>query len=142
MWRVVAPTAALALAASAVLVAKSQQSPTETARIAEGRTLFVSYCAACHGTSGHGDGPSWDNLRVPPADLTQLANRNGGRFVPVRIQRIIDGRDVDVKDHGNIEMPVWGNAFKRREGLSEEAVRARIEAIVRYLESIQERSSS
>jgi mono/diheme cytochrome c family protein len=141
MWRVVASTAALALVASAVSAAKSQQSPAGTARIAEGRTLFVSYCATCHGTSGHGDGPVGEDLRVRPADLTQLANRNGGRFVPARIQRIIDGRDMDVKEHGNIEMPVWGNAFKRREGLSEEAVRARIEAIVRYLESIQERSS-
>ena len=139
MWRAVGPAAALALVASAVSGAKSQQGPTDTARIAEGRTLFVTYCSPCHGRSGHGDGPVGENLRVLPADLTQLANRNGGAFVSAKIQRIIDGRDV--RAHGHIDMPVWGDAFKRREGLSEEAVRARIEAIVRYLASIQERSS-
>ena len=40
MWRAVGPAAALALVASAVSAAKSQQNPTDTARIAEGRTLF------------------------------------------------------------------------------------------------------
>jgi len=40
-----------------------------------------------------------------------------------------------------MEMPVWGNAFTRHEGLSEAVARARIAAIVRYLASIQERSS-
>jgi hypothetical protein len=35
-------------------------------------------------------------------------------------------------------MPVWGGAFRMsKEGLTEELVRERIEAIVLYLESIQ-----
>jgi hypothetical protein len=35
-------------------------------------------------------------------------------------------------------MPVWGDAFKRSvEGYSEKAVKARIEAIVDYLRSLQ-----
>ena len=55
-----------------------------------------------------------------------------------KLQRIVDGRDV--RAHGNTEMPVWGDAFRRSEGLTEQAVAARIAAIVRYLESIQERA--
>jgi hypothetical protein len=39
-------------------------------------------------------------------------------------------------------MPVWGDAFRRtRDGLSEEAARARIDALVRYLEAIHERAT-
>jgi hypothetical protein len=38
-------------------------------------------------------------------------------------------------------MPAWGEVFKRRPGLDDRAVKARIEAIVRYLKSIQEQSS-
>lgn len=77
-------------------------------------------------------------LRKPPADLTQIAAKNGGVFPTERVRRIIDGRDVI--SHGDPEMPVWGDAFKTsRDGYSEESVRARILAIVRYLESIQRR---
>jgi hypothetical protein len=39
-------------------------------------------------------------------------------------------------------MPVWGDAFRSaREGLSPEAAKARIDAVVRYLEAIQERDA-
>jgi hypothetical protein len=78
-------------------------------------------------------------LRHRPADLTQYAKHNGGIFNGVRIHSIVDGRAV--KAHGTMEMPVWGDAFKWREGLPEDAIKARIEALVRYLETIQERAS-
>ncbi len=104
---------------------------------AESGRLFVTYCASCHGRSGRGDGPMAGNLRVAPANLTQLARKNGGLFPRERARRIIDGRDVS--SHGTGEMPVWGDAFTKREGLTEAAARARIDALVRYLDSLQER---
>jgi hypothetical protein len=73
---------------------------------------------------------------VKPSDLTQLARRNGGMFPSARAGRIIDGREVGA--HGNPDMPIWGEVFKRSSGLDAEAVRARIRAIVEYLESLQE----
>jgi mono/diheme cytochrome c family protein len=106
----------------------------------EGRVLFVKYCASCHGASGHGDGPAADALRVKPADLTQFATRNGGIFPNERTRRMIDGRESGARAHGNIEMPVWGDEFQVREGLTETAARSRIEAIVNYIGSIQQRS--
>jgi len=78
-------------------------------------------------------------LRSQPSNLTQFAVRNGGVFPAERLQRIIDGKDQNVRAHGSFEMPVWGDAFRQREGLTDEGVRARIEAIVRYLAGIQER---
>ena len=39
--------------------------------IANGAALYQdSRCAACHGTSGHGDGPVASDLDPPPPDLT------------------------------------------------------------------------
>jgi len=75
-----------------------------------------------------------------PEDLTQFARQNGGSFPAEQTRRIIDGRDARMRAHGPVGMPVWGDGFIRREGLSEAQARARIEAIVRYLEAIQERS--
>jgi mono/diheme cytochrome c family protein len=105
-----------------------------------GAALFRTHCASCHGTDARGAGPLTSELRRLPPSLTSFAVRNGGLFPSERVRRIIDGRDVPA--HGNVEMPVWGDAFRRtREGLSEDAVRARIEAIVKYLEAIQERAT-
>jgi mono/diheme cytochrome c family protein len=140
-----------ALAIAAPLVAASlparsaaqtnQPAASNAAAIAEGQALFATYCASCHGPSGHGNGPIADALRVRPPDLATMAARtSGGVFVPARVERIVDGRDLMVT-HGTMEMPVWGNAFTRHEGVSEAVARARIAAIVRYLASIQERSS-
>jgi mono/diheme cytochrome c family protein len=104
-----------------------------------GGSLFKTYCATCHGSSGRGDGPVADQLRRTPPDLSKYTDRNAGVFPTERVYRIIDGRDVPA--HGDREMPVWGDAFRAsREGLTEEAVKTRIEAIVRYLRAIQQRA--
>lgn len=103
-----------------------------------GARLFRTHCATCHGTNARGDGPMAEQLRRVPPDLTDYTARNGGVFPSERVHRIVDGRDVS--SHGNPEMPVWGDVFSRsRDGLTDEAVKARIEAIVRYLQSIQRR---
>ena len=79
------------------------------------------------------------SLRHRPADLTQFAARNGGVFNGARIHRFIDGRTV-ITAHGTMEMPVWGDEFKWREGLPENGITARVDALVRYLETLQERA--
>jgi mono/diheme cytochrome c family protein len=107
---------------------------------AEGRTLFATYCASCHGREARGDGPVASMLRGEPSDLTQLASKNGGMFPAERVRRMIDGREPYVRAHGNIEMPIWGDAFIRRDRLTDEAARERIDAIVQYLAAIQRRA--
>jgi mono/diheme cytochrome c family protein len=133
MWKLLPTALALMLATTAI---RAQRTP-DAAAVEHGHDLFATYCASCHGISGRGNGPAAEELRRRPADLTQLAKLNGGIFNGARIHSIVDGRAV--KAHGTLEMPVWGDAFKWREGLPEAAVTARIEALVRYLESIQER---
>ena len=105
-----------------------------------GAAVFKTYCASCHGAQAHGDGPIAQHLRTVPPDLTGLALRNKGKFEGDKVLRIIDGREP-VKGHGGADMPVWGDAFKQSaEGYSEARVKSRIEAIVEYLESIQQRA--
>jgi mono/diheme cytochrome c family protein len=105
-----------------------------------GASLFATHCATCHGAGAQGNGPMAPNLRHPPPDLTRYTARNGGKFPAEHVRRIIDGRDV--ASHGDRQMPVWGNAFtSSKDGVSQAEARARIEAIVKYLEAIQERAA-
>jgi mono/diheme cytochrome c family protein len=134
MWKLFPAALTVVLATS---VGVRAQRPSDTDVVRSGRDLFATYCASCHGVSGRGNGPAAEELRRRPADLTQYAKQNGGIFNDARIHSIVDGRAV--KAHGTMEMPVWGDAFKWREGLPEDAIKARIEALVRYLETIQER---
>jgi mono/diheme cytochrome c family protein len=109
-----------------------------------GRADFVAYCAACHGVSGKGDGTVAEFLTITAADLTQLRKMNAGSFPRERIHDVIDGR-AEVKIHGARDMSVWGDWFKFEadasvagKGATEEVVLERINALVNYIETIQE----
>lgn len=52
---------------------------------------FATFCAACHGTGGRGDGPAAAGLDRKPADLTGLSARNGGVFPGTRVMAKIWG---------------------------------------------------
>jgi len=59
-------------------------------------------------------------------------------FPAERLRRIIDGRDVP--SHGDRDMPVWGIALRTsRDAGRYDSVEARIDALVRYIQSLQER---
>lgn len=128
----------LALALPALAAAAGQSQRTAFS----GKPLYSTYCATCHGTTAKGDGPFAKSLRKRPPDLTQLARQNQGTFPADRVTKIIDGRDPAV-GHGNSDMPIWGDAFSRtKEDSDPESVQLKIEAIVKYLDSLQERSPS
>lgn len=106
--------------------------------VAIGNGLFRSYCASCHGSSAKGDGQIAQYLKVAPADLTKIAERNDGSFDNELVRKVIDGRQK-VRGHGRGEMPVWGDAFLNTPGgLSKEQVTERIGHMADYLESIQQ----
>ena len=103
-----------------------------------GERLFRTHCASCHGADARGNGPIASQLRRPPADLTTFALRNRGVFPADRLREIIDGRHVTA--HGERDMPIWGDVFRYRGGEGDKrSIAERIDAIVRYLEGIQER---
>jgi mono/diheme cytochrome c family protein len=105
---------------------------------------FRTYCAACHGVEGRGDGTVAEYLTISAANLTQLKKKNAGIFPRERIIEVIDGR-ADVKVHGPRDMPVWGDWFSKEaagDGLNKEqremVVNERINALVAYIETLQE----
>jgi mono/diheme cytochrome c family protein len=140
MWTRIMAAGTFVLCMNGLSAAHPQRPPAAPVPAAadSGRALFMAHCASCHGISARGDGPVAEALRVRPADLTQFAKRNGGLFPSAETRRIVDGRGVGA--HGNPDMPVWGTVFRRAADVSDKDVMARIDAIVQYLESIQERA--
>jgi mono/diheme cytochrome c family protein len=128
-----------ALAAFTAAPASAQTPAAADESRVSGKSVFTTYCASCHGESGRGNGAVAIFLRRRPADLTQIALRNKGTFPADKVFAMIDGRQV-VKVHGDSQMPVWGDAFaKSTTDADERGVKAKIDALVQYLESIQER---
>lgn len=109
---------------------------TNALSAADGADLFKTHCASCHGLDGTGSGRLAQFLRHKPSDLTQLSRRNGGMFPAARVRRIVEGRDVE--SHGDRDMPIWGDAFRKGEDRSSETAGARLDAIVQYLATIQQ----
>ncbi len=117
--------------------AQTQASPTGQPAQFAGSDLFRNYCATCHGAGAKGDGPLAEMLKKRPADLTLFARANKGTYPAELVGKIIDGRQP-VPGHGGKDMPIWGDAFKESGGGSDEAaIKARVEALVRHLESLQ-----
>ena len=125
------------------LLAQTGAAVAQTVETTEsGDSLYRTYCSSCHGQAGRGDGPVAQFLKVPPANLTQIAARNKGVFPSERVHQIIDGRQMP-KAHGASQMPIWGDAFAKSGGGSDEAaVTARIKALVEHLASKQEKPAS
>jgi mono/diheme cytochrome c family protein len=127
------------IAATSVVAATVGTAP-QTAQIAEGKKDYDFYCASCHGAEGKGDGTLGKTLRKRPADLTQLAKKNQGQFPAETVAQLIDGRNSD-EAHRKGDMPLWGDVFsKSQSSAGPEDVKARIGALVKYLETIQDKS--
>ncbi len=103
-----------------------------------GALSYKIHCLNCHGSSGTGDGPMAELLKIVPADLTRLAAEHGGEFPAERVYRAIDGRQ-EIAGHGSRQMPVWGIGFQDlgRDNDQEAAVREKILDLVSYLRSLQ-----
>lgn len=132
--------AALLLSPALGTTAAAEDTPAPAMKQAvAGGELFRLYCAVCHGTSARGDGPLATSMTRKPADLNELAKRNGDVYPSELVFRTIDGKKP-VRGHGGPDMPVWGDAFARtRDGGDPERVRAMIQSLVDYLETVQSR---
>jgi mono/diheme cytochrome c family protein len=102
---------------------------------ASGKEMFRAYCASCHGADGKGNGPAVPALKTPPADLTTLAQRSGGRFPAMRVTSSI--RDGAQAGHGSKDMPVWGPLLSSVSGENPGVIDQRVANLVGYIQSIQ-----
>ncbi|MGO9060739.1 MAG: c-type cytochrome [Candidatus Binataceae bacterium] len=131
--RAVVWVAAVGLWATAVNV--RAQTPT-------GQQDYQHYCAICHGPKGKGNGEASYSLSgTNPPDLTQLSKRNGGKFPFEDVSAIVDGR-TDFPSHERLNMPFFGTNIEMEEEQTPQGkakADARITAIVRYIETIQQK---
>ncbi len=111
------------------LIAAAQAEDTDA-----GKSEFQSSCASCHGMDGKGKGPVSEQLKVAPSDLTILAKKNSGVFPISAVYETIDGKRSIVA-HGTRDMPIWGELFTSLRG--KETTELRVNALMRYLQSIQ-----
>ena len=134
----------LMVVAAFALTSGAQEQPKKTIQHvpitpmspASGKDMYVSYCAACHGAEGKGNGPAAEALKTPPSDLTLLSKNNGGKFPALKVAGSIRG-DAEVAAHGSKEMPVWGHLLRAVSGGHEAEVDQRIKNLVSYIKSLQ-----
>jgi mono/diheme cytochrome c family protein len=101
-----------------------------------GKEMFENYCAVCHGKDGKGNGPAASALKVPPTDLTTLAQKNGGKFDSAHVATVIRGQG-QTPAHGSQEMPVWGPLFSSISQGHAGEVQQRVANLVKYIEGLQ-----
>lgn len=121
----------LAVVTSLPLVAQDR-SPRKLISELDGKSLYVAYCASCHGLDGKGKGPVAAALKEKVPDLTTLAFRRGGKYPATDLEKMILGEGDPRTAHGSREMPVWGPLFRQVENDQEMGlVRAR--RLVEYI---------
>lgn len=127
---------ALAQATPAQGTSTVQHVPITNAPSNSGQAMFKSYCAVCHGVDGKGNGPAASALKAAPADLTALAQKDGGKYPAAHIAAVIRGQ-ASTASHGSQDMPIWGPLFSSISQGHEGQVQQRITNLVSYIEGIQ-----
>ncbi len=128
--------AALALGLALCFAAFAADKAVDSAAAEKGQVTYTRYCVACHGPTGKGDGSLAPDLRISVPDLTHMSARSGGSYPYERVVRIIKSGEV-VRGHGTVDMPAWGDAFKKTTGTEEATVDAAVRNLTHYLHSIQ-----
>jgi mono/diheme cytochrome c family protein len=133
------------LASIALSAAAQQPAPTvhdvpiQQTPIDSGQKMFTAYCAVCHGADGTGNGPAAKALKIPPANLTLLSQKNLGVFPAKHVESVLQF-GVQNPAHGTAEMPIWGNLMLTLHPSSQDAaalVNQRIFNLTEYLKKIQ-----
>ncbi len=113
-----------------------------TASAQAGKADYEQYCAMCHGSDGKGNGYFLQTVPMnpPPPDLTLLSRKNGGAFPFDDVVETIDGRK-NIPSHERIQMPFLGTTLQKPgqefTPESDAEVKKRIEAMARYVKSLQ-----
>ena len=135
------------MAVAAVLVASlsfADQSPSKVTipvnktAPTDGKQMYTSYCAPCHGVDGKGAGPAATALKARPTNLTELQKNNNGKFPDTHIVAILQF-GAEVPAHGSATMPVWGPILANMNRTNVQDKQLRISNLSHYLETIQAR---
>ena len=114
---------------------KINKVPAQATPSDSGKGMFGAYCASCHGLDGKGSGPAAPALKVPPADLTLLARKNGGKYPSLVVVNAI--KDGTGSAHGSKDMPVWGPILRSVSPNGNPVVQQRLTNLTTYIETLQ-----
>lgn len=81
----------------------------DEASLARGGELFATYCAACHGDGGMGDGPASAALDPAPAPIAHTSQMMGDDYL---FWRVSEGGAMEPFNSG---MPTWKNTLDEQE---------------------------
>ncbi|MBI3474374.1 MAG: c-type cytochrome [Acidobacteria bacterium] len=139
-WMVVIALVAFGVAVSAQDTPEKEikHIPIKSTSPASGIEMYQTYCAVCHGKDGRGEGPAASALKVPPTDLTLLAQKNGGKYPSMKVVTTIRGEEP-LPAHGSKDMPIWGKLFWSLSGGHEAQVQQRVSNLNSYIESLQKK---
>jgi mono/diheme cytochrome c family protein len=98
--------------------------------------MYTAYCAVCHSQDGKDNGPATEAPKVPPPELTVLAQKNGGKYPSMRVASIIRG-EAALPANGTKEMPVWGSLFWNMSQGHPGEVQQRIANLNGYIDSLR-----
>ena len=96
MFKVGVWFAAAAFCGAPLCAQETSKRPAEVKLIVsiQGKDLFKSYCASCHGLDAKGNGPMAASLKIPPSDLRRISIRNHDTFPMMRVEKIIAGEEL------------------------------------------------
>ena len=115
----------------AVVLAQPSNGP-EPGAARSGEVVYRTYCLGCHGEEGRGDGPDGQEMKVRPADLTQLAASADGEFPEDRVLQVVLGEPDDL----DAEMMIWCELLRLSSG-SPDTSREQARDLVAYVGSLQ-----
>lgn len=100
-----------------------------------GEQSYERYCAACHGSSGRGDGALARYLETRPSDLSLLSRSHEGFYPANLVRHALDGTRVP-KARG--AMPDWSESLRPgAPGASRLSAAETVDGIVEYVETLQ-----
>ena len=108
-----------------------------------GSQTFRLFCVGCHGPDGRGNAAVGRALLQPDVDLSQIARRNGGVFPAEDVATAITG--LGGTGHARLKMAPWAEVFADEfdaftaRAVVNQMVERRIDHLVAYIESIQEK---
>lgn len=108
----------------------------QKADLADGREVYVKFCASCHGKDGKRQGPAASAMITTPSDLTTLAKRFEGKYPRGYVSAVLNfGKSL--ASHGSEDMPVWGARFRSLDPEHDPSGQQHLTDVVAYVESIQ-----
>ena len=84
-------------------VKRANPVPRDLTSIERGKNLFKTYCIACHGPQGRGDGPAAAGLNPKPPNLVKMAGHHTDGDIAWKIE------------NGRGAMPAWKGKLKETE---------------------------